>query len=91
MDDESLVQGVREEVVVSALQKLGLAGYVGTELTLKSDQEEANAALKKAVAARRAANTGLVESRVRGSRTSTNIERTNSRVTCCEILLWFLG
>lgn len=59
--------GVREEVVDWVLQKLEFAGHVGTVLTMKSDQEEADVALKKAVAARRSARTVLAESHVRVS------------------------
>lgn len=68
-------KGVREEIVDWVLQTLEFAGHLGTDLTLKSDQEEAIMALKRAVAARRTSRTTLVESNVRVSKTNTKIER----------------
>lgn len=57
------------------MQKMEFAGYTGVELTLKSDQEEPIAALKRAVATRRTARAVLVESQVRVSRTIPRVER----------------
>lgn len=55
------------------------SGHIVTESTLKSDQEEAIVALKRAVAARRTARTVLVESNVRVSKTNSKIERAVGR------------
>ena len=62
-------------VVAWIVGKLEEAGYSGVKLTLKSDQEPAIVALKKAVALRRKAITALIESPVRESQSNGAIER----------------
>ena len=68
-------KGANEDVVSWVAQKLEAAGHSGTQITLKTDQEEAIVALKKAVATRRAAKTSMVESQVRVSKTNAKVER----------------
>lgn len=68
-------KGVREEVVDCVLQKLESASHAGTDITMKSDQEESTVALKRAVAARRSTHTAMVESQVRVPRTNPKVER----------------
>ena len=68
-------KGVSDEVVAWVLNKLEEAGHSGTHITLKSDQEEALMALKRAVAARRTARTSLIESQVRVSKSNPRVER----------------
>ena len=62
-------------VVTWIVNKLTEAGYSGVDLTLKSDQEPAIMALKKAVALRRQAKTPMIESPVRESQSNGAIER----------------
>ena len=68
-------KGVTSETVTWITQKLEEAGYKGVDLTLKTDQEEAIMALKRAVAARREAVTAMVESKVRVSVSNPRVER----------------
>ena len=68
-------KGVTPEVVTWIMSKLEEAGYKGTEITLKTDQEEANMALKRAVAARRETRTSLIESDVRVSVANGRVDR----------------
>ena len=68
-------KGVDETVVKWALEKLEEAGYKGTKITLKSDQEEAILALKRAIAAKRTAETAMIESPVRESKSNGQMER----------------
>ena len=57
------------------MNKLEEAGYKGTEITMKTDQEESIMALKRAVAARREAIASLIESKVRVSVLDGRVER----------------
>ena len=57
------------------VDKLDEAGCRGTKIVIKSDQEEAIVALKKAVAIRRKAETVSIESPVRDSRANGAAER----------------
>ena len=68
-------KGVTPEVVSWIVQKLDEAGYRGMAITIKTDQEEAIMALKKAIAARREARTALMESKVRVSVSNSRVER----------------
>ena len=53
-------KGVTPEVVSWIMSKLEEAGYKGTEITLKTDQEESIMALKRAVAARRETRASMI-------------------------------
>ena len=55
--------------------KLDESGYAGVAVTLKSDQEPAMMKLKQAVAVRRKAETPMIESPVRESKSNGRIER----------------
>ena len=55
--------------------KLEEVGYAGVEVTLKSDQEPAMLSLKQVIAIRRKAETPMIESPVRGSKSNGKIER----------------
>ena len=68
-------KGVDENVVTWIVGKLEECGYTGTPITLKSDQEPAMVSLKRAIALRRRADTPLVESPVRESKSNGKIER----------------
>ena len=68
-------KGADENVVSWVVGKLEECGYAGTPITLKSDQEPAILSLKRAIAIRRRAETPLVESPVRGSKSNGKIER----------------
>ena len=68
-------KAVTPEVVTWIMSKLEEAGYKGTEITLKSDQEESIMALKRAVAAIRETRTSLIESKVRVSVSNARVER----------------
>lgn len=68
-------KGVRPEVIDWVMQRLEEAGHAGTEITLKTDQEESIVALKRAIASRRNARTTLIESQVRVSKTNAKVER----------------
>ena len=58
--------------VVAALEE---AGYSGTKVTLKSDQEELIMALQRAVCLARRADTVMIESPVRASKSNGKVER----------------
>ena len=68
-------KGPVDYVVIWLLKKLEDAGYSGVNITIKSDQEPAIVALKRAVALRRHAATCLIESPVRESQSNGTIER----------------
>ena len=68
-------KGADEHVVNWVASKMEECGYSGTPLTLKSDQEPAMMSLKRAIAIRRRAETPLVESPVRESKSNGKIER----------------
>lgn len=55
--------------------KLEFAGYSGMRITIKSDQEPSIMALKRAMVVKRAAETCLVESPVRESKSNGKVER----------------
>ena len=61
-------------VVQWAVEKLDEAGYRGVPVTLRSDQEEAMISLKKAIAVMRHAETPLIESPVRESKSNGSVE-----------------
>ena len=54
--------------------KIEAAGHAGQKITMKSDQEDAIMALKKAIAVRRQANTAMIESPVRESKSNGRVE-----------------
>ena len=60
-------KGVSETVTKWINGKINEAGYAGTAITIRSDQEEATVALKKSAAIYRRAETVLLESPVRDS------------------------
>ena len=60
-------KGADENVVKWLVEKSEECGYAGVKLTLKSDQEPAMLALKKAIAFHRKAETPLIEPPVRES------------------------
>ena len=68
-------KGATDEVVTWIVNKLEETGHGGDHITLKSDQEESIMAVKRAVAARRPAQTPLVESQVRVSKSNPLVER----------------
>ena len=55
--------------------KLEESGYDGVKITMKSDQEDSIKSLKKAVAVRRRAETAMIESPVRDSKSNGRVER----------------
>ena len=61
-------KGVTESSVKWAKDRIDESGYLGTKVVLKSDQEEAIKALKRAIAIKRQAETILIESPVRDSK-----------------------
>ena len=68
-------KGAQESSVRWLKNKIKESGHSGTKVTVKSDQEVAIVALKKAVAIKRQAETVLIESPVRDSRANGTIER----------------
>ena len=68
-------KGAEEVVVKWAKQKLEDAGYGGAKITLKSDREPAMTSLKAAVAGSRKAETAIVDSPVRESKSNGAVER----------------
>ena len=68
-------KGVEEVVVDWTRKKLEEAGYGGTRITLKSDQEPAMLALKAATAGSRKAETAMIDSPVRESKSNGAVER----------------
>ena len=68
-------KGPQEEVVKWLVEKLEESGYAGVPVTLKSDQEPAMLSLKQAIAIKRKAETPLIESPVRESKSNGRIER----------------
>ena len=68
-------KGAQDEVVKWVVDKLDECGYSGVSLTLKSDQEPAMLSLKQAIAIRRKAETPMIESPVRESKSNGKIER----------------
>ena len=55
--------------------RLNTAGYAGMEITMKSDQEPAILELKNQVAIKRQAQTNMIESPVRESKSNGSVER----------------
>ena len=68
-------KGPDESVVKWPTEKMEECGYTGARLTIKSDQEPSMIASKRAVALRRKAETPLIESPARESKSSGKIER----------------
>ena len=68
-------KGAQEEVVKWVTDKVEESGYGGMTVTLKSDQEPAMLSLKQAIAVRRKAETPMIESPVRESKSNGRIER----------------
>ena len=67
-------KGADENIVKWVVDKMDECGYSGVTVTLKSDQEPAMMSLKKAIAVRRKAETPLIESPVRESKSNGKIE-----------------
>ena len=57
------------------VDKLELAGYTGTKITIKSDGEPSRVAFKRAVALGRTPETSLIETPVRRSKSNGQVER----------------
>ena len=55
--------------------KLNFAGYSGMKITVRSDQEPSILAFQEAIALRRKAETALIESPVRESKSNGLVER----------------
>ena len=70
-------KGAQEDVVKWVHDKLEESGYAGVPVTLKSDQEPAMMKLKQAIALRRKAETPMIESPVRATKSNGRIERAN--------------
>ena len=68
-------KGSVDIVVQWVCEKLDEAGYRGMPVTLRSDQEEAIVALKKAIAVKRKAETPMIESPIRESKSNGSVER----------------
>ena len=61
-------QGATESFVKWAKERIDESGYLGTKVVLKSDQEEAIKALKRAIAVKRQEETISIESPARDSK-----------------------
>ena len=57
------------------VERLQVAGYGGTKITIRSDQEVSIKALKMTIATMREAETALIESPVRESKSNGNVEK----------------
>ena len=70
--------GATRSSLEGAKERIDESGYLGTKVVLKYDQEESIKALKRAIAAKRQADTIMIEPLVRESkpsRTGTSRER----------------
>ena len=67
-------KGATEGIVKYVAGILDQSGYQGQKLTMKSNQEPSNLALKKAVAAERVGETVPIESPVRASKSNGRME-----------------
>ena len=68
-------KGANEIAVKWMCDKLDSTGYRGVKITVKSYQEPSILAFKRAVAARRVAETALIESPIRESKSNGQVER----------------
>lgn len=68
-------KGAQQDVIKWVVDKLEECGYSGVPVTLKSDQEPAMISLKQGIAIRRKAETPMIESPVRESKSNGRIER----------------
>ena len=68
-------KGAVDYVVKWCLNKFEESGYLGSRITLKSDQEPSMVALKDAIAAARVGDTAFIESPVRESKSNGAAER----------------
>ena len=73
--DSSEVKGVNDSSVKWTKERIDESGYLGTRIVFKSDQEESIKALKRAVAIKRQADTTMIESPVRDSKSNGSGER----------------
>ena len=84
-------KGVNEEAVKWMIDRIDEAGYAGQKVVLKSDQEPAILALKRAVAVSREGEASLIESPVRESKPtgpwSERCERGKGRCEQCAAVL----
>ena len=69
-------KGVTESSLKWAKERIDESGYLGTRVVLKSDQEESIKALKRAIAVKRQADTVMIESPVRDSKSNGSVEGT---------------
>ena len=68
-------KGVTDSSLKSATERIDDSGYLGTRVVLKSDQEESINTLKRAIAVKRHADTVMIKSPVRDSKSSGSFER----------------
>jgi hypothetical protein len=68
-------KGVNDSSVKWTKERIDESGYLGTRIVFKSDQEESIKALKRAVAIKRQADTTMIESPVRDSKSNGSVER----------------
>ena len=68
-------KGTTESSLKWAKGRVDESGDLGTNVVLKSDQEEAITALKRAIAAKRQAETSMLESPVRDSKSNGSVAR----------------
>ena len=72
VDHKGVDTGTASDWIV---ERLSAAGYGGVKVTLKSDNEASILALKNAIAVKREAETAMIESPVRESKSNGNVER----------------
>jgi hypothetical protein len=72
VDHKGVDTGTASDWIV---ERLSAAGYGGVKVTLKSDTEASVLALKNAIAVKREAETAMIESPVRESKSNGNVER----------------
>ena len=72
VDNKGADSGTASDWIVDKSQS---AGYGGVKVTLKSDNEASILALKMAIAVKREAETAMIESPVRESKSNGNVER----------------
>ena len=67
-------KGVTDSSLKCAKERIDESGYFGTRVVLKSDQEESIKVLKRAIAVKRQADTVMIESPVRDSKSKGSVE-----------------
>jgi hypothetical protein len=66
-------KGVIDSPLKGAKERIDESGYIGTRVVLKSDQEDPIKALKRAIAVKRQADTVMIESPVRDSKSNGSV------------------